>query len=484
MCLPHDSTRASKVRGNAGDPIALFCRQPADTAARNIEDEKSRNAQISWSDVYALDHSTSMMLRGIPDTPVGSPLEIHTYAHYPFFRARNSAFQAITISLSVAKLAEAYVLWSHGAALLGIISATPWLFFCTGAILVEIREMILGRRPEPALGTVDIIAGQLPMISRRGGGRKIVLGAAENARAGVVWRLFWLLGAAVSAVSILFSYITLGQQDPRVVLIWTGFQFLWLGVRILIYHVTDPANPMALRMLVARSWANLPKELKERVFELACGLAQCQMFVHPRGRRQYIEDTFSYRQLGIILDGSDPTTLYPLPPARLSSVALQLTAVLGDTLLSSVMWITGSKITPMDLYDSCILVFSLPKTKSVASRMIAVPAVRVLSGTSESSVDLEYSLGATFIPKGAPNRGYGQTWWYWVPCGEGLWVQIRRPTEHRILDSCEGEIRTDAQVSELLASGTLHIGLTAVEEVRTTLELSRKAGDVLIELFS
>ncbi|KAJ7728075.1 hypothetical protein B0H16DRAFT_1777991, partial [Mycena metata] len=365
-----------------------------------------------------------------------------------------------------------------------IISATPWCFFCAGAILVEIREIILGRRPEPALGTVDIIAGQLPMISRRGGGRKIVLGGAENPRTGLVWRLFWLLGAAVSVVSILFSYITLGQQDPHVVLIWTGFQFLWLGVRILVYHVTDPVDPMAHRMLVARSWANLAKELKERVLELACGLAQCQMFIHPRGQPQYIEETFAYRKLGSILDGSDPTTLYPLPSPCPSSIALQLTSVVGDTLLSSVMWITGSELTPMDLYDSCIVVFDLPKSTSAASRTIAVPGVRILSGPSESPVDSEYSLGATFIPKGAANCGHGLTWWFWVPCGEGLWVQIRRPTEHRILDSCEGEIRTDAQLSELLASGTLNIGFTAVEEVRTTLELSRKASDVLTELFS
>jgi len=287
----------------------------------------------------------------------------------------------------------------------------------------------------------------------------------------------------VSTVSILFSYITLGQQDPHVVLVWTGFQFLWLGVRILIYHTTDPVDPMALRMLVARSWANLPKELQGRVLELVCGLAQCQMFVHPRGQRQYLEDTFCYRQLGIILNGSDPTTLYPLP-SPCPSVTLQLTAVLGDTLLSSAMWITGSKITPMDLYDSCIVVFSLPKWKSVASRTIAVPAVRVLSGIWGSPVGSEHFLGGTFVPKGAGNRGHGLTWFFWVPCGEGLWIQIRRPMEHQILDSCEGEIRTDAQVSELLASGTLNISLTAVEEVRTTLELSRKASDVILELFS
>ncbi|KAJ7728072.1 hypothetical protein B0H16DRAFT_1589458 [Mycena metata] len=118
MYLPHDSARASRVRRNTAEPMALFCRQPLDTADRNIKDGKP-NTQISWSDVYALDHSTSIMLRRIPDTPVGSPLEIHTYGQYPFFRKRNSVFQAITIYLSVAKLAEVYVLWSHGAALLG-----------------------------------------------------------------------------------------------------------------------------------------------------------------------------------------------------------------------------------------------------------------------------------------------------------------------------------------------------------------------------
>jgi hypothetical protein len=453
----------------------------ADTAAY-IKDEKLRNLQMPWSDVYALDYSTNMMLRGIPDTPVGSPLQIYTYAHYPFFRARDSVFQVITIFLSAVKLVEVCVLWSHGATLLGLVTATPWMLFCAGAILIQIRETILGRRPEPALGTVDIIAGQLPMISHKGGQRKIVLGAAENARTGWAWRIFWLLGAATATASILLSYIILGQQDPHVVLIWTGFQFLWLGVRILVYHFADPADPMALRMLVGRPWASLPRELKERVFELACALAQCQAFVHPRGRRQYIEDTFSARQLSIIVHGSELIPLYPLPSLPSSSVPLQLTAVMGDTLISSIMWITGSRLTPMDLYDSCLVVFSLPKSTTTASRTITVPAVRVLSGVSEFPVDSEYSLGAS-IPKGAPNLGYGLTWWYWVPCVEGLWVEIRRPTEKQILGVCEGELRTDAQVSDLLASGRLNIGFTAVEELKKTLEFSRQASDVLVELF-
>ncbi|KAJ7652790.1 hypothetical protein DFH06DRAFT_1134243 [Mycena polygramma] len=436
LYLPHDSARAEKIRRHTGEPMALFCYQ-TETDAR-VKDDKSRGPQMPWSDVYALDHSTAMMLRGIPDTPVGSPLEIYT------------------------------------AGPLGIISATPWLFFCAGAILVELREVILRRRPEPALGTVDVIAGHLPMISRRGGGRKIILGAAENARNGLPWRLFWFLGAGVSAVSIVSSYIILA-----------GSQFLWLGVRIMVHHIADPTDPLAHRILVGRPWSNVPRELRARVFELICALAQCQAFFHPRGRRQYTEDTFSTRQLVSILDGLKLNTVYPLPPIHIPVTPLDLTAVFGDTLLSSVMWVAGSKLTPMDLYDSCIAVLSLPKLarNSVAGGSIAVPAVRVLSGPSHFPADSEYGPAASFVPKGAPNIGYGLSWWYWVPCGAGLWLQIRRPTENQILGGCEGEIRTDAQVSELLGSGKLNIGFTAVEDLKAALEFSRTAADTVLELF-
>ncbi|KAJ6505684.1 hypothetical protein C8R47DRAFT_134102 [Mycena vitilis] len=483
LYLPHDSARAEKIRRNTGEPMAIFCYQ-SETGAR-VKDEKSRGPQVPWSDVYALDHSTAMMLRGIPDTPVGGSLEIYTYGDYPFFRTRDQVFHTIAILLSSAKLAEVYVLWTHGAGILGIISATPWLFFCAGAILVELREAILRRRPEPALGTVDVIAGHLPMISRRGGGRKIILGTAENARNGLRWRVFWFIGAGVSAVSILFSYIILGQRDPPLVLIWAGFQLLWLGVRIMVYHIADPTDPMALRILVGRPWSNVPRDLKERVFELICALAQCQAFVHPRGRRQYNEDTVSARQLVSILDGVELNTICPLPPIHIPLIPLDFTAVFGDTLLSSVMWVAGSKLTPMDLYDSCIVVLSLPKLgpNSVAGGSIAVPAVRVLSGSSHIPADSEYGPAASFVPKGAPNIGYGLSWWYWVPCGAGLWLQIRRPTENQILGRCEGEIRTDAQVSELLGSGKLNIGFTAVEDLKAVLELSRTAADTVSDLF-
>ncbi|KAJ7658176.1 hypothetical protein DFH06DRAFT_1407786 [Mycena polygramma] len=357
LYLPHDSARAEKIRRHTGEPMALFCYQ-TETGAR-VKDDKSRGPQVPWSDVYVLDHSTAMMLRGIPDTP--------TPSHLPH------------LLLSAAKLAEVYVLWTHSAGPLGIISATPWLFFCAGAIFVELREVILRRRPEAALGTVDVIAGHLPMISRRGGGRKIILGAAENARNGLPWRLFWFLGAGVSAVSIVSSYIILGQQDPHLVLIWAGSQFLWLGVRIMVYHIADPTDPLAHRILVGRPWSN--RNARPSFIPVAACI-HCRLYISL------------------------------LPP-------LDLTAVFGDTLLSSVMWVAGSKLTPMDLYDSCIAVLSLPKLarNSVAGGSIAVPAVRVLSGPSHFPADSEYGPAASFVPKGAPNIGYGLSWWYWVPCG-------------------------------------------------------------------
>src|ERR1700761_5256539 len=100
-----------------------------------------------WSDVYALDHSTSLMLRGIPDSAVGDPLQVYTYAGYDFVRPY-SKFQAAAVILSAAKLAEVYVLWRHGSLFLGMTSATPWAYFFIGAIVIHAHDLFLGRHPE------------------------------------------------------------------------------------------------------------------------------------------------------------------------------------------------------------------------------------------------------------------------------------------------------------------------------------------------
>jgi hypothetical protein len=431
-----------------------------------------------------VDHSTALMLRGIPDAAIGSPLQVFTYANYTFFRPQ-SRIQVPAILLSSAKLVEVYFLWMHGSSLLGMTSATPWAFCFVGAVLIQASEILLGRRPEPEVGTLDIVAGHLPMVSRPGGPRKIVLGAAENPRTSLLWRLFWVVGALVSMASIALSYMIMGNQPRSVVFIWAGFQLLWLGIRILVHHLADPANHMALRILIARPWATLPVQLKERVIDLTFALAKFQSLVHPRGQAQYAGDTFATSDFTLVSDGIKPPNLYPLPDSNPSSFPAEIKAVFGDTLLSSAMWIAGTNTTPMDLYDSCIVVFTIRQSNHAASprRSIAVPAARVLSGVTNLTFDAEKSM-PTYIPKGAPNLGYGLIWWYWIPCRTGLWLQIQVPVQAKTLGIHQADVRTDSQVSALLAAGTLNIGLKDVEDVKSVVNFSRKARESCLELLS
>ncbi|KAJ7288887.1 hypothetical protein C8J57DRAFT_956726, partial [Mycena rebaudengoi] len=469
--LQHDSTRAVQVRRNIGEPLAIFCRD--DTL---YTDKKTRSmTKLEWSDVYSLDHSTSLMLRAIPETALGSPLQVFTYGNYTFFRHRDTRFQVPVMLLSMAKMIEAYVLWRKGAALLGLVSATPWLFFFSGAIIMELSEHQLLRRPEPELGPVDIVAGELPIVSRSGGYRKVILGVADNPRRLPIWRLFWVGGAMVSTSSIALMYVLLGQLTPSAVLFWAGFQLLWLGIRILVYHLGEPANPMSMRMLVVRPWSTLPVTLKERVIDLTFSLAKSQTLVHPRGLPQYMQDSFTTSDLELLLDGNKPHNIYPLPDTYPPSFKVEIRAVFGDTSLSSAMWITGSHTTPMDLYDSCIVVFTVRETTSVFSptHTVAIPASRVLSGVTTQIMDPENNL-TSFVPRGVPNEGYGVTWWYWIPCRTGLWLQIQVPLDGKTIGIRQAEVRTDAQVSALLAAGKLNIGLKDVEEIRPVVELSRK----------
>ncbi|KAJ7099267.1 hypothetical protein B0H15DRAFT_541445 [Mycena belliarum] len=75
------------------------------------------------------------MLRIIPDTTPGTPLQVYTYGNYTFFRPY-SRFQIPALILSSAKLVEVYILWRQGSFLLGATSAAPWAFFFLAAVLI------------------------------------------------------------------------------------------------------------------------------------------------------------------------------------------------------------------------------------------------------------------------------------------------------------------------------------------------------------
>ena len=158
-----------------------------------------------------------------------------------------------------------------------------------------------------------------------------------------------------------FLYFILGQENQEVVLIWVGFQILWLVLRILVYHFGEPEDSLFGRILVGRPFVSLPSDMKQRVLNLTLALSKYQTHVHPRGEYSYKEDWFSSKEL-LVLRTAPTSDFYPFQSnyTPTTPVKLKVIGVIGDTTLSSALWMMGkSKLTPMDVYDACILILSI-----------------------------------------------------------------------------------------------------------------------------
>ena len=153
-------------------------------------------------------------------------------------------------------------------------------------------------------------------------------------------------------------------------------------------------------------------------------------------------------------------------------------------------------MTAMDLFDSCIVIFSLPPPASSSGevpgadsgpRTIAIPAVRVLSGRTPSH-EVAYAdkenWTPIFVPRAAGSwqAGISWTWWYWIPCDGKRWLQFRCATHTTVLGKRTAEVLGGEQVTALLGVGNLNISLAHVKEVEDIVRLSQKATECLLYL--
>jgi hypothetical protein len=132
------------------------------------------------------------------------------------------------------------------------------------------------------------------------------------------------------------------------------------------------------RYAFGRDWQHLHQRLKDHALGLIWALAGYQIHAHPRGSYCYLEDLESIEKIGHLLSvfrGKYRRTLAALPSSH-HLVTVVVHGMLGDTILSSATWLVGSTLSGMDVYDCVVVVLE------VAGAVIAVPAVRVLTGTS------------------------------------------------------------------------------------------------------
>jgi hypothetical protein len=392
----------------------------------------------------------------------------------------------IVLLLSLIKLSEAYVLWKMQGLILCCICNVTWLYFFLAAALLQLRYTFKMKarqnREDHDSGTVDILAGDLPTTMRQGGDRKIFLGSSKSDHKSLSWRLTWAIGGIVCTTSLVMTYVYLGYSGNRTVYVWSGFQALWLVTRLTFHHFADAVHQTRPRMITERPWDNISPPLKHRVLELTFALGKYQAYIHPRGHYSYLEDLSSSRKLRDYLSQTDHQLCAALPgkyvPSIDKAVDVSITAVIGDTVLASAAWIVqGSKLTGLDLYDTCVVFINIGGTH------FAIPSARVLAGIETTAVkqDIENPRPPQLAPKGVGNTGFDITWWYWIPCEGGRWLQMHSE-KMKILGQRRAHVLLDQQVTQRLLVGDLKISLTNVSELKATASLASDVSGILLEL--
>jgi hypothetical protein len=440
------------------------------------------------------------MVEGLRKTLPGDPLTVYAAVpHGPgphlMYRVRTT-IQSLALALSLLKCVELHYYWTNGAHHLTLISAIPFVFFFVSGCTIAFRELLLARRLTD-IGDLDIIIGVLPTWKKAGGEKKVVLGLLADPRTSIWWRLVWSIGGLLHIVSLILTYFILSKMAPAFTLAWTGFQVVWLGCRILTYYFTERMEPMANLMIVRHRWQDLDVLMKTRVLNLTLAAAQYQALIHPRSIETYVDDSFSPQHIMNLLRKPQKLRMSCKLPRdfdmnKRKSIEIDITAVIGDTALSSAMWMVGSDVSPMDMYDTCLVFLSfvppppLPFSPSSgpppAQSTFAIPAARVAHGVDEINAPDTESHIPVFVPRGTGRYSeYSQIWLYWIPCGPNRWLQIQSKNM-TVLGRCTAEVLDDGQLSAILGAGNLNISLTHVEEVKETVKLSRVGVEALFNL--
>jgi len=426
------------------------------------------------------------MLDGLPGTSPGEPLKVYSYSSYPFFRYHSAWYHTSLLGLSLTKYFEVYFLF-HRSGALAILSAAPFTFFFFAAICLEIHEIGSSRHSMKTDGQLDIVTGLFPSVKQLGGSRKVVLGSTKNVRNSVWWKIIWTIGAALYSVSLLISYVLLGQQTTEVVITWAIFQVAWLVLRIVISHIKEFSEPTGNRPIIGNEINVLPLPMKLRVANLIFAVAIFLADLHPRGLSAYTNDSYSTSQIARMLAGHNSCEVYVLPQEETLSVQLNVRAIIGDVTLSSAAWILGSTFTAMDLYDSCIIVLDSPLSQGQPQSFISIPAVRVMTAKATFQIGINGSEKAEplFVPRamGGGSEVRNPEWMYLIPCRSGHWLQFKS-TDMLSLGKRTAEVVGDSQLTRILSTGNLHISLKNSLEVKDIIDISRKAAKLLVSLLN
>ena len=462
-------------------------------------DDKPHKAAIAPEKIALRDPQAHTARRNVkkPSKHIDMTPDVYLYSVNPFYPPHNPWFQIPVLLLSLAKVGEGFVLY-HFAGTLGIVTVIPWAYFFLVACIIELREIVVARRPQVLDGEIDIIVGQFPSMTQPAESRPqsgVIIGAPRNPRKTIWWKAAWVLGALICPFVTGLTYLSLAQQTNEIVMLWLMFQAVWLLGRMLVHHYAEPpTEAIAPRLLYKRPWETLPGIFRERVVNLMVALSKYMISVHPRHEHAYRDNASTLSELRRIIIETPTMLNYPLSESlkpsnyNRSQVDIEIHLIIGDPTLISAVWLANIPgLTFENMYDTCILSLKLPLF-GATSQYATIPCVRFLAGVSASeplAFDEETNQPLDSLPQFHPKgqlQGLPCTWWYLIPAGEQSWLVIRQDIFSPILGKHSAEVMSDERVTAILSRGNLFISITHVDDVKSALENSRKARETLTEI--
>src|ERR1700712_2562593 len=125
-------------------------------------------------------------------------MKIYSYRRDPYHKeivTQQAWIDGLGLALSCVKIFEVLVLRTYHAMMLSWVTLGTWMFFLlAGSILMAHHHSTALIHPM----LVDtIVSDTIPIPSRHGGTRKIVLGIPRAERHDLVWKVVWGLSAIV-----------------------------------------------------------------------------------------------------------------------------------------------------------------------------------------------------------------------------------------------------------------------------------------------
>lgn len=424
-------------------------------------------------DVYGFDTFTRAPILNVIESEVGEPLKVSRYVVDPWYTDSSVRSDWIWITASASKLIETYVLWRLESRILCWVCSASWFYFFCCAVILQWSGLSRGCVNRNETGCLDVITGELPTARKPGGSRKLLLGVPKSNRSHFLWRCFWVVGGVACSTSVIATYLILEKQEVTVVYTWAVFQILWLILRLICFHLSKGPS-IIFPILSSNRMEKLSPNLKERVFDLMFALSKYQMHIHPRSKYAYEDDLQSseeWRKIGCYGISHIPILAQSIP----DKFELLIVAVMGDTTLTSAAWLVGSKLSGMDLYDSCVLILNIRGT------YVSVPAARALCSSTNLNTDVEGS-SHVFSPKGSLSQGPETVrWHYWIPAPNKCWMHMQSDGL-KILGKREIAVWTEAETTHHLLTSGLNISIRSVEELKEVVDISSAGHQAMTSL--